>query len=129
MNYEKTINGLMENIEKYISAFLYEQLELCVTLAFEEEKDLVLVRERILIDLPKYVAPLALERVILSIRRIMAVLIREEEELLEANETDSEEEEEEEEEEDNLFKPVSPPSSNKAKKLVPLVSPNEETTI
>ena len=127
MNYEKTINGLMENIEKYISMFLYEQLELCVTLAFEEEKDLVLVRERILTDLPKYVAPLALERVILSIRRIMAVLIREEEELLEANETDSEEEEEEEE--DNLFKPVSPPSSNKAKKLVPLVSPNEETTI
>ena len=127
MNYEKTINGIMENIEKYISVFLYEQLELCVTLAFEEEKDLVLVRERILTDLPKYVAPLALERVILSIRRIMAVLIREEEELLEANETDSEEEEEEEE--DNLFKPVSPPSSNKAKKLVPLVSPNEETTI
>ena len=126
MNYEKTINEIMENIEKYISAFLYEQLELCVTLAFEEEKDLVLVRERILTDLPKYVAPLALERVILSIRRIMAVLIREEEELLEANETDSEEEEEEE---DNLFKPVSPPSSNKAKKLVPLVSPNEETTI
>ena len=127
MNYEKTINEIMENIEKYISVFLYEQLELCVTLAFEEEKDLVLVRERILTDLPKYVAPLALERVILSIRRIMAVLIREEEELLEANETDSEEEEEEEE--DNLFKPVSPPSSNKAKKLVPLVSPNEETTI
>lgn len=127
MNYEKTINEIMENIEKYISMFLYEQLELCVTLAFEEEKDLVLVRERILTDLPKYVAPLALERVILSIRRIMAVLIREEEELLEANETDSEEEEEEEE--DNLFKPVSPPSSNKAKKLVPLVSPNEETTI
>ena len=126
MNYEKTINGLMENIEKYISMFLYEQLELCVTLAFEEEKDLVLVRERILTDLPKYVAPLALERVILSVRRIMAVLVREEEELLEANETDSEEEEEEE---DNVFNPVSPPSSNKTKKLVPLVSPNEETTI
>ena len=126
MNYEKTINGLMENIEKYISMFLYEQLELCVTLAFEEEKDLVLVRERILTDLPKYVAPLALERVILSVRRIMAVLVREEEELLEANETDSEEEEEEE---DNVFKPVPPPSSNKTKKLVPLVSPNEETTI
>lgn len=129
MNYEKTINGLMENIEKYISVFLHEQLELCVTLAFEEEKDLVLVRERILADLPKYVAPLALERVILSVRRIMAVLMRQEEELLEANETDSEEEEDEDEEEDNLFKPVSPPSSNKTKKLVPLVSPNEETTI
>lgn len=125
MNYEKTINGLMENIEKYISAFLYEQLELCVTLAFEEEKDLVLVRERILTDLPKYVAPLALERVILSVRKVIAFLIKEEEELFEANETDSEEEEEEE---DNVFKPV-PPSSNKTKKLVPLVSPNEETTI
>lgn len=127
MNYEKTINGLMENIEKYISAFLYEQLELCVTLAFEEEKDLVLVRERILTDLPKYVAPLALERVILSVRKVIAFLIKEEEELFEANETDSEEEEEEE---DNVFKPVPPPpSSNKTKKLVPLVSPNEETTI
>lgn len=128
MNYEKTINGLMKNIEKYISVFLYEQLELCVTLAFEEEKDLVLVRERILTDLPKYIAPLALERVILSVRRIMAVLMREEEELLEANETDSEEEEDEDEGND-IFKPVSPPSSNKTKKLVPLVSPNEETTI
>ncbi len=126
MNYEKAINGLMENIEKYISAFLYEQLELCVTLAFEEEKDLVLVRERILTDLAKYVAPLALERVILSVRKVIAFLIKEEDELFEANETDSEEEEEEE---DNVFKPVPPPSSNKTKKLVPLVSPNEETTI
>lgn len=129
MNYEKTINRLMENIEKYIAVFLYEQLELCVTLAFEEEKDLVLVRERILADLPKYVAPLALERVNLSVRKILSLLIKEEEELLEANETDSEEEEEEEEEDDNAFKLVFPAISNKGEKMVPLVSPNEETTI
>lgn len=128
MSYEEEINRLMKSVEKYIAVFLYEQLELCITITFEEEKNLVLVRERILADLPKYVAPLALEKVNLIIRRVLASLIREEEDLFKANETDSEEEEDEE---DNILpdmlESVSPVNSSKTKKMVPLVSPNEET--
>lgn len=104
----KAFRNLAKDIEINIAVGLMDRVMSTVNLIFAEEKDLDIIRSRLLQEIAKYVAPFLLEDVSISIRKFIVIVRKEEEELLDLNgeEGDSEEESSGEDEED-LIKPDS----------------------
>lgn len=105
MAFKKELEKLMEEVEQFIAPDLLDQLETVINLTFEEGQGLNIIRTRMLEELNKYVAPLVMEKVSLSIRKFIHTIKVIDQELMELNNI---EEDSSEEEEETLPKELSP---------------------
>jgi hypothetical protein len=107
----KLLDNFMKDIEIYVAVSLIERVTTIISLIFDEERDLDIIRCNLLGELAKYVAPYNLESVSISVRKFIIAVREQAEELEELNNSEEDSEEEDSEEEPSSPKQLINPLS------------------